>query len=175
MGRVQFLGPGACGKNGWDRERQRGKFKVGEWESMAVQVLWGRRNWDLQPHCPEAVGDSADTLQPYISGVGLPRVSELTLVRDGEEGSQTQAWVHFSAIGGGEGAGLGESPGRLPYLPPRLSPRLGSFQNGWAAQALLHSQEEIDCDMTDSRINGGRLGMSHWLGKSKQACPHAEP
>lgn len=142
---------------------------------MAVQVSRGRRNWDLQPHCPEAVGDSADTLQPCISGVGLPRVSELTLVRDGEEGSQTQAWVHFSAIGGGEGAGLRESPGRLPYLPPRLSPRLGSFQNGWAAQALLHSQEEIDCDMTDSRINGGGLGMSHWLGKSKQACPHAEP
>lgn len=35
------------GKNGWDVERWRGsegKFKVGEWENMPVQVSWGGRN-----------------------------------------------------------------------------------------------------------------------------------
>lgn len=57
---------------------------------MAVQVLWDRRNWDLQPYCTEAIEDLADAPQPCISGVGLPRVSELSLVRDGEEGCQTQ-------------------------------------------------------------------------------------
>lgn len=41
------------------------------------------------------------------------------------------------------------------HPPPRLSPGLVSLQDGWAAWALLQSQGQINCDVTDSGANGG--------------------
>lgn len=41
-------------------DREGGQLEVGGWESIAIQVSLGGRNWHLWPHYPEAVGGSAD-------------------------------------------------------------------------------------------------------------------
>ena len=122
------------GKNGWDGERWRrreGKFKLREWESVAIQVSRGGRNWDLQPHCSVVFGGPAEPPPLCIPREGLPG-SQAQLVRDGEKGGgaprpglivqpleEERVW--------GEGAGGGET-GRLLSSPARLSPgQLGSW------------------------------------------------